>query len=251
MILDILIGVILLIALVIGYQRGVIQPLMAEILFLGTLLLILRERAPYTAALSHYLHTNAVLDVFIALILAVIAAFIGGYIGGFFHRLPVLRGVDGLLGIFVHVGVAIVLIYLALSALVTMDKAFGPFSNQLTLSLNDVNKLQQQILSNPLTAALVDPKDLQKLQAQAKTPAGARLSSVSQLNQLNQFYIQFLQPQLYQSRAVPIILNLGHRLPVIGKVGPSDLHPPPTPSPHPTGTPKPSGTPKPAATPSR
>ncbi|HLQ60427.1 MAG TPA: CvpA family protein [Candidatus Acidoferrales bacterium] len=247
MILDIVIAAILLIALVIGYQRGVIQPLLAEILFLGTLLVILRERAPYTAAMSRYLHSNAVLDVFIALILAVVAAAIGAYIGGYFHRLPVLRGVDGLLGIFVHVAVATIIVYLGLSALVTLDKAFGPFANQLTLSLNDVNKLQQQILSNPLTAALVDPKELKKLQDQAKTPSGARLSSASQLNQVEQFYIQFLQPQLYQSRAVPVILNIGHRLPVIGRIGPSDLHPPPTPKP----TPKPSGTPKPTASPTK
>jgi hypothetical protein len=43
---------------------------------------------------------------------------------------------------------------------------------------------------------------------------------------------------------VPIILSIGSHLPFIGHVGPSDLHPAPSPlpssSPTPTGSPKPS-----------
>ncbi len=39
MLIDILVAIVLVIALFIGYARGVIQPLMAEIFFFGTLLL--------------------------------------------------------------------------------------------------------------------------------------------------------------------------------------------------------------------
>ncbi|HEY8854179.1 MAG TPA: hypothetical protein VIN12_02770, partial [Candidatus Dormibacteraeota bacterium] len=52
----------------------------------------------------------------------------------------------------------------------------------------------------------------------------------------------------HSSRSVPIILSIGSHLPFIGHVGPSDLHPAPTPlpspSPSPTATPKHPPTPK-------
>src|SRR5437660_6248899 len=113
MILDIVIVLILIVALILGFQRGVIQPLMAEIFFFGTLLAVFRFHDQYTTEMQKLLHLNAVLSVFVALILAVIMGAIGGAIGGAFHRLEAIRGVDGLLGVFVHGVVTLVVVYLA------------------------------------------------------------------------------------------------------------------------------------------
>src|SRR3989441_7841474 len=126
MIIDIAIVLAILVALFLGYQRGVIQPLMAEIFFFGTLLVIFRFHDQYTNEMQKLLHINAVLSVFVALILAVILGAIGGAIGGAFHRLEAIRGVDGLLGVFVHALVSVVAIYLAAPALVTLDNPFEP-----------------------------------------------------------------------------------------------------------------------------
>ena len=63
---------ILVVALFVGYQRGVIQPLMAEIFFFGTLLLVFRFHDQYTHAMQKYVHINAVLSVFVAIILAIV-----------------------------------------------------------------------------------------------------------------------------------------------------------------------------------
>ena len=82
MIIDVLVVLVLIVAVIIGYQKGVIQPLMAEIFFFGTLLLIFRFHDPYTAAVDKYLHLKAVFAVFIALILAVVMGAIGGAVGG-------------------------------------------------------------------------------------------------------------------------------------------------------------------------
>src|SRR5216683_2074281 len=108
MIIDAVIALALLVALFLGYQRGVIQPLMAEIFFFATLLLIFRFHDQYTNEMQKLFHINPVLSVFVALILAVILGAIGGAIGGAFHRLEAIRGIDGLLGVFVHVAVTIV-----------------------------------------------------------------------------------------------------------------------------------------------
>ncbi|MDQ2942498.1 MAG: CvpA family protein [Candidatus Dormibacteraeota bacterium] len=224
MIIDIVVVLILIVALIVGYQRGVIQPLLAEIFFFGTLLVVFRFHDQYVSEMQKVFHINAVLSVFVALILAVAFGAIGGTIGAAFHRLEAIRGIDGLLGIFVHVVVSLIVIYLAVSALVTLDNAFEPAMKTASLTLKQVNQLESQVLSNPITAAMVSKSDLQALKAQAAKPSGAHLDSVNGIHQLQQIYTDFLQPQLHGSRSVPVILGIGQHIPVIGHVKPSDLH---------------------------
>ncbi|HSP10126.1 MAG TPA: CvpA family protein [Candidatus Dormibacteraeota bacterium] len=242
MIIDAIVVLVLIVALVVGYQRGVIQPLMAEIFFFGTLLAVFRFHDQYTTEMQKLLHLNAVLSVFVALILAVVLGAVGGAIGGAFHRMEAIRGVDGLLGVFVHGAVTLVVIYLAVSALVTLDNAFQPALRTASLTVTQVNQLESQILSNPITSALVSKADMQALKTAAAKSNAAHLDSVGGIHQLQQIYSDFLKPQLHSSKTVPFILSIGHRLPFIGHVGPSDLKPA-TPSPSPT--PKVSPTPTP------
>ena len=257
MIIDILVVLVLVIALITGYQRGVIQPLMAEIFFFGTLLVVFRFHEQYTNEMQKLLHLTPVLSVFVALIIAVVLGAVGGAIGGAFHRLEAIRGVDGLLGVFVHVLVSVVVIYLAVSALVTLDNAFEPALRSANLTVAQVNQLETQILSNPITAAMVSKSDLQALKAAAAKNNAAHLDSVAGIHQLQQIYTDFLQPQLHGSRTVPFILSVGQHIPVIGHVGPKDLKPVPTttpvtcpsPTPKPTPSPSPKTSPTPAACP--
>ena len=259
MIIDILVVLVLVIALITGYQRGVIQPLMAEIFFFGTLLVVFRFHEQYTNEMQKLLHLTPVLSVFVALIIAVVLGAVGGAIGGAFHRLEAIRGVDGLLGVFVHVLVSVVVIYLAVSALVTLDNAFEPALRSANLTVAQVNQLETQILSNPITAAMVSKSDLQALKAAAAKNNAAHLDSVAGIHQLQQIYTDFLQPQLHGSRIVPYILSIGQHIPVIGHVGPKDLKPVPTttpvtcpsPTPKPTPIPSPKTSPTPAACPTR
>jgi uncharacterized membrane protein required for colicin V production len=242
--IDIAVVLVLIVALIIGYQRGVIQPLMAEIFFFGTLLVVFRFHDQYTNEMQKLLHLNAVLSVAAAVIIAVVLGAVGGSIGGAFHRMEAIKGVDGLLGVFVHGAVTLVVIYLAMSALVTLDNAFEPALRSASLTLSQVNQLESEILSNPITAALVSKSDLDALRASAAKSNAAHLESVGGIHQLQQIYTDFLQPQLHSSRSVPIILSIGQHLPLIGHVGPSDLKPLPSPSPSPTPKVSPSPTPK-------
>src|SRR6202171_5809868 len=244
LIIDVVVVLVLIVALIVGYQRGVIQPLMAEIFFFGTLLLVFRFHDQYTTAMLKYLHLNAVLSVFVALILAVVLGAIGGAIGGAFHRLEQIRGIDGLLGVFVQVLVTVGVLYLAIAGRVTLDNAFEPTLQSASLTLTQVNKLEAQVLSNPITAAMGSKSDLQALKTAAAKSSGAHLDSVAGIHQLQQIYTDFLQPQLHSSRSVPVILSIGQHLPIVGHVKPSDLHTfasparTATPSPSPTASPK-------------
>jgi uncharacterized membrane protein required for colicin V production len=223
MIIDIIVVLVLIVSLIVGYQRGVIQPLLAEIFFFGTLLAVFRFHDQYTTEMQKLLHLNAVLAVFVALVIAVVMGAIGGSIGGAFHRLEVIRGIDGLLGVVVHALVTLIVIYLAVSALVTLDNAFEPALKTASLTLAQVNQLESKILSNPITSAMVSKSDLQALKTAAAKPSGAHLDSVAGIHQLQQIYTDFLQPQLHSSRSVPVILSFGHHLPFIGHLGPNDL----------------------------
>ena len=245
MIIDIIVVLVVVIALITGFQRGVIQPLLAEIFFFGTLLLVFRFHDQYTNEMQKLLHLTPVLGVFVALIIAVVAGAIGGGIGGAFHRMEAIRGVDGLLGVFVHVLVTLVVVYLAVSALVVLDNAFEPALKSANLTLTQVDQLESEILSNPITAVLVSKSDLESLKTNATKAGGAHLDQVAGIHQLQQIYSDFIQPQLHGSRSVPYILGFGHHLPFIGHVGPSDLKPLAATTPAPSPTPKVSPSPSP------
>src|SRR5437660_977931 len=201
---------------------------MAEIFFFGTLLVIFRFHDQYTGEMQKILHLNAVVSVFAALILAVILGAVGGAIGGAFHRMDAIRGVDGLLGVFVHVLVTVVIVYLGVSALVTLDNAFVPIVNKASLTLTQVNQLESMILSNPITAAMVSKDDLNALKAAAAKNDAAHIESIGGIHQLEQLYTGFLEPQLHSSRTVPFILGFGQLVPgrATSRAGPvSDLRP--------------------------
>jgi uncharacterized membrane protein required for colicin V production len=242
-IIDIVVVLVLIVSLIVGYQRGVIQPLLAEIFFFGTLLVVFRFHDQYTTEMQKLLHLNAVLAVFVALIAAVVMGAIGGSIGGAFHRLEAIRGIDGLLGVVVHGVVTLIVVYLAISALVTLDNAFEPALKTASLTLTQVNQLESQILSNPITSAMVSKSDMSALKSAAAKATGAHLDSVAGIHQLQQIYTDFLQPQLHGSRTAPVILSVGHHLPFVGHVGPTDLKP--LTSPVPSASPKVSPTPTP------
>lgn len=239
MVIDVLIALILIIAIVIGFFRGAIQPLLAELCFAGTLLVLWRDRTGFASLLQRVLHANAIVSVFVALILAVVLAYLGARVGGLLHRMPLVQGADGFLGVFVHAFVAIVVCYAVLSGLVVVDKAFQPTIDNAALNSAQVESIRKQLASNPLTSSLATSADMGRLEQQAKKPGGARISETSQLNQVQSVYLDFLQPQLRGSRLAPIVLRIGQHVPGFGRVGPEDLRPAVSPSPERPASPKP------------
>lgn len=236
--LDVLIALTLLIAVFVGFQRGFIQPLLVELSFLLTLLILFHDRRGYLDTMSRYFHVNAVLAVFLGLIVAVVIAFFAGRLGGLIHRMPVVRGADGFVGVFGQAFVAILVCYSIACALIALDHAFTPTVNAATLSLAQVEGMRKQLASNSLVSNLVDWKDFKRLEEQAKKPGGARIGEAPQLNQLASIYEDFLQPQLAGSRLVPVVLGIGQRVPGIGKYGPRDLPPRASPQPTPAVSPR-------------
>ena len=243
MILDIVIAVVFVAAVVVGFQRGILTPLLTEIGFLGALIVILRDRQSYASLIERLVHTDTpVLPVVFAVVIALVAGFVGGQIGGRLSRLSLIRGIDGFLGVFLHALVAIVFLYFLVGALVVADEAFVPLESAVKLTLAQVDTLRTTLDMNPVTGALGDSHSIADLQTQAKRPGGATLSSAPQLKAAELFYDDFLQPQLRSSHLAIWVLRVGSHIPFIGRVGPADLPHGPAPKASSSPSPKPSPT---------
>ncbi|MGH7902926.1 MAG: hypothetical protein ACREPA_02210 [Candidatus Dormibacteraceae bacterium] len=221
MVIDAVVILVVLAALLVGFQKGLLQPLLAEVLFFGVLLVLVRDRHAYAAFMQRHLHGGGVVDVFGALILAVVAGYLGGILGRILHRLPVLRGVDGLFGVFVHAGIALAVLYVGISALVSLDMAFGPISNAVSLTARQVAQVQVALATTPVLGASIDPKEYSRLQKEARS-GGARLDTASQLHLLDQVYLT-VESQLRSSRLARYVMAIGVHFPVVGHLGPGDL----------------------------
>ena len=151
MIIDVFIVLIVLGAAWVAFQRGLIQPLLAELLALGTLVIIYHNRSGFLALTGAVLHANGLLAFFLALILAAILGYAGAQVGGIIHKMPVVRGVDGFLGLWVQTIFGIALCYLLISGMIVMDKTFTPISTP-TVNVSQLQTIERQLSSNLFTA---------------------------------------------------------------------------------------------------
>lgn len=243
MLIDILTVVLILVAGFAGYHKGFIQPLLVELLAVGTLVFLLRHGTGYTTFMQKAFHANAFLAVVFALIVAIVLGWVGARVGGLIHRMPAVRGWDGLIGVFGQVLVAILFVYGILSGLIAMDRALSPAIGTAALSVAQVNQMQSLLSQHALTGWLAGNDDFSVLKTNAGKPGGAHLNEASLLSQVNTVYHDILQPQVKGSRLAPWVMRVGQHTPFVGHYGSRDLPPrSPTPSPTPTSAP---ATPKP------
>jgi hypothetical protein len=238
MILDPLIVLVLLISLWIAFRGGMIQLLLVEVGFFSVWAVFLGHWQGW-AHLVEAVHLPGAVSGLPVLVLAIVAGWIGGRVGGLIHRMPAVLGWDGLLGVFAHAFIAILLCYGVISTLVVLGDAIKPGLNGQGLTVAQAQHLRQQLLSNPVLAMLADPADLHQLEPkQARGRAdGVRLDQLPSLQQMSLLYGDFAQPQLATSRLAHFVLAVGSRVPGAGQVTPEQLPATPRPSASPSPSP--------------
>lgn len=222
MVIDILILLVVIGAAWIGFQKGLVQPLLTELLALGTLLFILGHRDGFLAAADTFFHANSVLAVFIAVVLAIGMGYLGARVGGAIHKMPAVLGVDGFLGVWMQALLAVAFCYVLISGIIVMDKTFTPLSTP-TVNGPQLTSIERQLASNPLTASVVDIHQLRSFDARAAKPGGVRITDLPGVSQLQTVYHDFLQPQIAGSRLAPAVMSVGRHLPGLGEFGPRDI----------------------------
>ncbi|MBO0694112.1 MAG: hypothetical protein J2P58_14505 [Acidimicrobiaceae bacterium] len=242
-ILDIVIVVFVAAAVFVGYRYGTVQPVGAFLGFVVAGLIGVGHWSGYSLFLNRHIHSNGVVDALVLLLIAVIVGYGGWRLGGFIHRMPIVRGADGLLGVLVCGLISIWLLYGLISLMVALGMGFDSTLGQTTTTEAQAQAIETWVQGNPILRPAVNAGDVQQLKAAAKTPnnPNSAISNFNSLQQLQAIYRVFCGPQLKSSRLAPIVLWIGKHTPFIGHAGPADLPRPPTPSP--TVSPSPTPTP--------
>ncbi len=221
MIIDIVTVLVVLSAAWIGFQKGLLQPLLTEVFALGTLLLILRNRSGFLSLTEVLFHANVILAVIMAVVLALVMGYLGSRAGAAIHKMPVIRGVDGFLGVWLQALIGLAFCYLLISGIIAMGQAFNPIKTP-TVSAAQLQSIERALESNPFTASIVDVDELRAFQARA-AQAGVRIGDVPGVGQMQSLYRDLLLPQLTGSRLAPFVMSVGSHIPWLGHFGPKDL----------------------------
>jgi uncharacterized membrane protein required for colicin V production len=222
MILDLVMLILVAVAVFIGFQRGLIQPLFAYLGVGIVALIVVTHWADYSGYLDHTLHIHPIIVGVVAAALAVLGGYLGARLGGLIHRMPVVRGADGLFGVFVNAFIAVLVCYSLLSVLVALGKAFGTTATLNALTAQQAAPMTQQIKTNPVLNSIVSQDDLTNLQRQSAA-APVNLTNYPTVRQLQTVYVEFAAPQLTSSKLAPIVLFVGDHTPLVGHYGPQDL----------------------------
>ncbi len=222
MIIDVLILLVVIGAAWVGFQRGLVQPLLAELLGLGTALVLLHNRTSFAGVTQVLFHANGFLTWMIGLILVGLMGYLGARLGGVIRRMPAVTGVDGFLGVWVQTLFGIGLCYVLISGIIVADRAFDPISTA-TVNAGQLQALERQLSGNAFTSSALDGNDLDPFGAKASRPGGVQLSDLPGIGVLQSVQRDFLQPQLSGSHLAPFVMTVGRRLPGLGPLGPRDL----------------------------
>jgi hypothetical protein len=221
-IIDVLIVLVVLGAAWVGFQRGLVQPLLAELFALATLLIILHNRDAFGSLTGALFHAGGFLAVIVGLVMVILMGYLGAKIGGAIHRMPVVRGVDGFLGVFFQVLFGIALCYVLISGIIVANRALAPLTTP-NLSARQIVALEQQLAGNPFTSTILQGGEVATINALAARPGGIKVSDIPIVGQIQSTTRDLLAPQLAGSHLAPFVMNVGHRIPGLGSFVAADL----------------------------
>jgi hypothetical protein len=156
-------------------------------------------------------------------VLAVATAYGGWRLGGFIYRMPMIQGVDGLLGVFVQGFLAVSIICSFLTGMIGLGRALAPGDTPTPLTSAQMAEMRRQLAPYPFVAGWVEA-DLRASAASANAEASPiKGIKPPSLAQIEGFYSGVVTPQLHSSRLAPVMLALGKHLPGSGRAAPGDL----------------------------
>jgi uncharacterized membrane protein required for colicin V production len=212
-VLDIAIVAVVVIGMVVGWRKGFITPVIAQI---GA---VLGLWTIYNGPLAGNLPSGAV-SIGAGAAAAVAGGYILGWIGAFLvglvSRVQIVKRFDQVAGVPLGAVAAGATVYVSLLGVVTLDGWLGPLHDKTALSQQDIAALQQMVVANPAARVFADPAMLTALaEAAAKSPVASE--QVAKLSAAISVYEHDVRPRLLESHIAPLVLSFGADLPLVGR----------------------------------
>jgi Colicin V production protein len=209
-------GIILVIAFgaYIGWSKGLIGPLLAEGTFLIGYWIV--STHPSLAVLVPPSIPRPYAVILLPAVIGLVVGIVGRSVFGMFFRLPFTRQVDKVLGLVANGGLAFVIVYVVLLGMVGAGTVLDPLLRAGAIQAPQVAAMQMLLAQNPQASAMVPAGELSQLAGVAAVHP-VPMTQLGQYAQVIDYYEHTLRPQLAGSRLAPIVLQLGSRLPIIGR----------------------------------
>jgi uncharacterized membrane protein required for colicin V production len=209
-------GIIVVIGLgvLIGWRNGLIGPLLAEATFLIGYWIFATH--PGLVALVPSSVPRPLAPFIVPVVLGLAVGFIGRAVFQMLFRLPLSRQVDKMLGAGANGALAFVIVYVVLLGLVSAGTVLDPLARVSALRPTQVVAMQTLLAANPQAAGMVPSSELSRLAGVAAVRP-VPLSQLGQYAKVIDYYERTLRPQLATSQLARLVLNYGHRIPLIGR----------------------------------
>ena len=210
MILDLVIVALLALGLFIGSRTGFVTLLIGQISVLVSLLVLSRfgglDQMPGGLA-------GSLVTLFAV---GSLGGTLGARVARLIRRVPVLRGVDLVLGAAANAFLSLATIYVLLVGIVGLDVELTPLHRHSALGPGQVASLQARASADPALSVLVDSAGADALLEQTRI-APVPLSQLEIYEPRLAAYELKVRPQLVSSRLLPLILEAGEPIPLIGQ----------------------------------
>jgi hypothetical protein len=211
--IDIGIIVILAVALLTGWWRGLLRPLITWAFIVAGVVVGFGD-----PSLASRFAPSPGWRPFMGLVVVVVFALAGILAARllrrlFYGRIGAISALDRLGGALVSGILALVAIFILLSLLVTLEQAGAPVEGSGTVSAQQVAEVQSNSTAHPSTAILLDPTQLQ----QAQQKLGSSSTPAADIGQLSGplGVLRAAHTQMVESRIAPVIFGLGQRIPFL------------------------------------
>ncbi|MGO8687479.1 MAG: CvpA family protein [Candidatus Dormibacteria bacterium] len=212
--LDIAILVILAVALLLGFLHGLFRPLITWAFIIAGVAIGFGHPG-VAARFAPSAGWRPVMGLVVVVVFAVVGFLVARLIAPRIYRLiPGMGALDRVGGMLLSGVLALVMIFILLSGLVTLDRATAPLDGNGTVSAAQINEVRQFVASNPAAGIALDPAELQSLE----NSLGSTSEPASQLAQANFVLgvLRNLHIQMAESKVAPIVFNAGERVPFLG-----------------------------------
>jgi uncharacterized membrane protein required for colicin V production len=212
--IDIACVVILVLALLHGLLKGLFRPLITWAFIIAGVAVGFGHPG-VAASFAPSPGWRPLMGLVVVVVFAVVGFLVAHLVAPRIDRLiPGLSALDRLGGAVLSVVLALVMIFIVLNGLVTLDRATAPIDGNAPISASKIQQIQKFVASNPATSIALSQSQLQAEEGQL----GSTTRPAADIGQLNGTLgvLRNVHTQMVQSKVAPVIFKIGESLPFLG-----------------------------------